>query len=49
MKLSSDSFRDGGAIPADYAFGRLDADGQVVLSANRNPHLAWRDVPAGTE
>ena len=49
MKLSSDSFRDGGAIPAACAFGMLDADGQVVLAANRNPHLAWRDVPAGTE
>ncbi|MBV6324126.1 YbhB/YbcL family Raf kinase inhibitor-like protein [Duganella violaceipulchra] len=49
MKLSSDSFRDGGVIPSEYAFGKLDADGQVVLSANRNPHLAWRDVPAGTE
>ena len=49
MKLSSDSFRDGGVIPAACAFGMLDADGQVVLAANRNPHLAWRDVPAGTE
>lgn len=49
MKLSSDSFRDGGVIPAENAFATLDADGQVTLSANRNPHLAWRDVPAGTE
>jgi Raf kinase inhibitor-like YbhB/YbcL family protein len=49
MKLSSDSFHDGDAIPADYAFATLDAGGQVGLSANRNPHLAWRDVPAGTE
>ncbi|OFA01966.1 YbhB/YbcL family Raf kinase inhibitor-like protein [Duganella sp. HH101] len=50
MKLSSDSFRDGGAIPAHNAFAALDAAGrQVGLAANRNPQLAWRDVPAGTE
>lgn len=49
MKLSSDSFRNGGAIPAENAFAALGKDGQVSLSANRNPHLAWRDVPAGTE
>jgi Raf kinase inhibitor-like YbhB/YbcL family protein len=49
MKLSSDSFRNGHAIPSEYAFAALDAGKQVGLSANRNPHLAWRDVPAGTE
>ncbi|MYM89486.1 YbhB/YbcL family Raf kinase inhibitor-like protein [Rugamonas sp. FT82W] len=49
MKLSSDSFRSGGAIPAENAFAALGKDGQVSRSANRNPHLAWRDVPAGTE
>lgn len=49
MKLSSESFRDGTAIPAAYAFATMGADGQVTLSGNRNPQLSWSDVPAGTE
>ena len=49
MKLSSESFRDGAAIPAACAFAAMNAAGEVVLSGNRNPHLSWSDVPAGTE
>ncbi len=49
MKLSSESFRDGAAIPAACAFAATTADGEVALSANRNPQLSWSDVPAGTE
>ena len=49
MKLVSDSVRNGRPLPAEYAFGMLDQGGKVVLSGNRNPHLAWSDVPAGTE
>ena len=48
MKLWSDSFRDGGPLPPDYAFGKLDARSRVTLSANRNPHLAWDGVPDAT-
>ena len=49
MKLHSDSFQHRGRIPAEFAFGRSgDAGEPCVLSANRNPHLAWSDVPAGT-
>jgi Raf kinase inhibitor-like YbhB/YbcL family protein len=49
MKLHSDSFEHRGRIPAEFAFGRRgDAGEACVLSANRNPHLAWDDVPAGT-
>ncbi|HWZ48609.1 MAG TPA: YbhB/YbcL family Raf kinase inhibitor-like protein [Herbaspirillum sp.] len=49
MQLYSDSFQDGGAIPAQFAFGKIDPATQVALSTNRNPHLAWRDVPAGVK
>ena len=49
MKLVSDSVRNGRPLPAEYAFGMLDQGGKVVLSGNRNPHLAWSDVPAGAE
>jgi len=47
MKLWSDSFRDGEAIPSEFAFARVDAKHRVALAANRNPHLAWWDVPEG--
>lgn len=43
MKLSSQSFGNGQPIPAGFAAG--DASG---FAANRNPQLAWSDVPDGT-
>jgi Raf kinase inhibitor-like YbhB/YbcL family protein len=46
MKLQSDSFRDGAAIPGQFAFAVIDPASHVALSKNRNPHLAWSDVPA---
>jgi Raf kinase inhibitor-like YbhB/YbcL family protein len=49
MKLSSTSFSDNSAIPAEYAFCAPDAKIHCTLGANRNPHLAWRDVPAGAK
>lgn len=49
MRLWSDSFRDGGRIPAACAFAAIDPASRVRLSDNRNPHLAWDDVPNGTE
>ncbi len=49
MKLSSSSFADGGAIPAQFAFCAPDPKTHVTLSGNRNPHLAWSDAPAGTK
>ncbi|TNC75378.1 YbhB/YbcL family Raf kinase inhibitor-like protein [Janthinobacterium lividum] len=49
MKLWSETFRDGGLMPADYAFAEIDPASRVRLAGNRNPHLAWDDVPNGTE
>ncbi len=48
MRLWSDSFKDGEAIPARYAFGKPHPDTHVELSDNRSPQLAWSDLPAGT-
>lgn len=48
MKLWSDSFRDGGAIPAEFAFCVIDTAHHVKLSGNHNPHLAWAEAPANT-
>ena len=49
MILSSDSFIDRGAIPGRCAFAVADPKTHVRLSDNRNPHFAWRDLPAGTK
>lgn len=50
MEIHSNSFPHRGKIPAEFAFGRRGDNGEpCVLSANRNPHLAWDDVPAGTK
>lgn len=49
MKLWSESFKDGAAIPGDNAFAVKDPAAHVRFAANRNPHLAWDDVPNGTE
>jgi len=48
MKLSSQSFTDGQMIPGEFAFATIDAVSHIALSANRNPHLSWSDVPQGT-
>jgi hypothetical protein len=49
MKLWSDSFKDGAAIPGEYAFCVIDPATHVAMSSNRNPHLAWSELPAGTK
>lgn len=43
MRIHSDSFENGKPIPAQYAMGTPEGFG-----GNRNPHLAWDDVPSGT-
>jgi Raf kinase inhibitor-like YbhB/YbcL family protein len=48
MQLISQDFQEGQAIPGEFAFAVPDATTHIVLSSNRNPHLAWTDVPEGT-
>lgn len=43
MRLRSDSFENGQPIPAEFAMGLPDG-----FAPNRNPHLAWDEVPAAT-
>ena len=45
MKIRSDSFEHGKPIPAEFALGARDGNGG--FGGNRNPQLAWADVPAG--
>ena len=48
MKLATLAFPDGGAIPPEFAFGRIDAKRHVALSDNLNPDLAWSGAPSAT-
>ncbi|WP_202842698.1 YbhB/YbcL family Raf kinase inhibitor-like protein [Luteimonas saliphila] len=43
MRIRSESFEHRGAIAFEFAMGAPDGFG-----GNRNPHLAWEDVPEGT-
>ena len=43
MRIRSESFKHRGRIPAEFALGAPGGFG-----GNRNPHLAWDDVPDGT-
>lgn len=49
MKVTSESFTHGGRMPERCAFGKPHPTTHVELSDNRNPHLAWADLPAGTK
>jgi Raf kinase inhibitor-like YbhB/YbcL family protein len=49
VQLKSRSFSEGAAIPGEFAFAVIDPDSHVSLSRNRNPHLAWSEVPEGTK
>lgn len=46
MKLKVDEFTDDEWIPERFAFGIPDGNGRMRLGANRNPMLAWREVPS---
>ena len=48
MKIRSDSFEHRQRLPVEFAAGQPIADG-YGFAPNRNPHLAWDDVPAGTK
>jgi Raf kinase inhibitor-like YbhB/YbcL family protein len=44
MRIHSSSFEHHQRIPAEFAMGTPDGFG-----GNRNPHLAWNEVPTGTQ
>ncbi|WP_332853568.1 YbhB/YbcL family Raf kinase inhibitor-like protein [Duganella sp. S19_KUP01_CR8] len=49
MKLTSISFSNNQPIPGEFAFAVIAPDTHITLSSNRNPQLAWDEVPAGTQ
>ena len=48
MKIWSEAWANGEAIPERFAAGRRTVDG-VGFSDNLSPPLDWRDLPAGTK
>lgn len=48
MFVKSDSFKPYDMLPTRLAFGKHDPESHFTLAGNRNPHLAWGDVPEGT-
>ena len=49
MRIRSDDIAHMQPIPQDFAFGMAGPNGEAIaLAPNRNPHLAWSEVPAGT-
>ena len=48
MKLTSTSFADNGRISEEYAFCVPDPGSRINLGKNRNPQLAWTELPMGT-
>lgn len=49
MRLRSDDFSDMQPIVVEFALGQPGPNGEpCVFAPNRNPHLAWSDVPQGT-
>ena len=49
MQVSSQSFLEGQAIAGEFAFAVQNPVTHIELSSNTNPHLAWSDVPEGTQ
>jgi hypothetical protein len=49
MKISSDGFQNGARIPELYAFGKHHPAERIALSENRNPPIAWSELPSGTK
>jgi Raf kinase inhibitor-like YbhB/YbcL family protein len=48
MRLTSETFAEGGYLPDETAFGLLGPGRRYVWGPNRNPQLAWHELPAGT-
>lgn len=48
MFLTSRSFKPYDVLSPALAFGKPDPETRVTFAGNKNPHLAWTDVPEGT-
>jgi hypothetical protein len=49
VQVTSSSFDNDQTIPESYVFGIPDAESHMALGRNRNPGLAWTEIPEGTK
>lgn len=49
LKVSVDAIKDGGMIPAKYAFCQPTADGHAGPASNISPPISWSKGPRGTK
>jgi Raf kinase inhibitor-like YbhB/YbcL family protein len=49
LRVSVDSFKNGGAMPNQYAFCVPAAQGHTQPGLNINPRISWSKGPAGTK
>lgn len=49
LKVSVDSFKNGGTIPGDYAFCVTAAQGHMGAGPDKSPRISWSKGPAGTK
>src|SRR5262245_15145706 len=49
FSIEDGGFRQGEAIPGQFAFCIPADQGHVSLAPNKNPRIQWRDAPAGTK
>jgi Raf kinase inhibitor-like YbhB/YbcL family protein len=48
LKVQIEGWDDGAAIPAQFAFGQIPAEGRFALGGNISPAISWSGAPAGT-
>jgi len=49
FNINIDSWENGAAIPAKFAFGKPGIDSPFAASENINPAIAWSNAPDGTK
>ena len=49
MRLWSEAWHNGEALPLRFASGQLHTDGRLAPGPNLNPPLLWADLPPGSQ
>lgn len=49
LTVQIEGWKDGAAIPEEFAFGIPAEDGPMTFGANRSPAISWSGVPTGTQ
>lgn len=49
LNVSINSWKDGGSIPAKFAFGKIPETGRFELGGNISPAISWSGAPEETQ